>query len=138
MISTERFNTLWLKNNNECWIWQGSLTSKGYGRIRVGEFSKRAHRVSYELNKGEIPESTHVLHRCDVPSCVNPDHLFLGTDQDNMNDRKDKDRLGFKLTTVDIHNIKDKFYNGETQVQLAREFEVSREHVNRIINEKRW
>ncbi len=78
---------------DECWLWTGALNNKGYGCVGVnGAHSKCSHRVSYELLVGPIPEDKHVLHRCDVPNCVNPSHLFLGTQTDNMQDAARKGR----------------------------------------------
>jgi hypothetical protein len=75
-----------------CWIWtKGSMTS-GYGSLRVGDKSAYAHRVSWEVHHGPIPAGMHVLHRCDVRSCVSPHHLFLGTNQDNIADSVSKGR----------------------------------------------
>ncbi len=82
-----------------CWLWIGSLNNKGYGQIGVSH-NKTAytHRVSYTLFVGEIPKGLNVLHKCDRPSCLNPKHLFLGTQKDNMQDWKRKGRttLGSK------------------------------------------
>ncbi len=69
-----------------CWLWQGSLTSDGYGRFWLIDRHVRAHRASYELRYGPIPEGMVVRHKCDVPQCVNPDHLELGTQADNNRD----------------------------------------------------
>jgi hypothetical protein len=74
-----------------CWGWIGAKHGGGYGLIRCGKLC-RAHRVSWEMEYGPVPEGLHVLHRCDNPPCVNPAHLFLGTHQDNMDDRTAKDR----------------------------------------------
>ena len=70
-----------------CWEWLGSRTDCGYGRLWVFSSKKTlAHRLSYDLLVGDIPESTLVLHHCDNPPCWNPNHLFLGTQKDNMAD----------------------------------------------------
>ena len=79
-----------------CWVWQGSAGKDGYGRMVYRLDGQRvirgAHRVSWEVANGPIPEGMHVLHRCDNPPCVNPAHLFLGTQADNMRDMTRKGR----------------------------------------------
>ena len=75
-----------------CWIWMASCYSGRYGVLSVGMKNKRAHRVSWETFKGPIPEGMKVLHQCDIPCCINPSHLFIGTDADNMKDRDAKER----------------------------------------------
>lgn len=81
-----------------CWLWTGGL-SKGYGNIMDGTRCRLAHRVSYELFVGEIPKGKQVLHRCDVPCCINPRHLFLGTRSDNMRDCFQKGRAAAQKIT---------------------------------------
>ena len=71
-----------------CWIWMGSVLPKGYGHSALG----RSHRVAWTAFKGPIPAGLWVLHTCDVPACCNPDHLFLGTNQDNIDDKVRKGR----------------------------------------------
>lgn len=78
--------------NSGCWIWLGSLDSGRYARIGIKGKNHKASRVSVRLYKCEDPGSLSVLHRCDMPECVNPDHLFVGTHQDNMKDRDAKGR----------------------------------------------
>jgi hypothetical protein len=76
-------------NPDGCWIWTGGTSTDGYGRLKVGGIYMRAHRLSYEFFKGPIPEGLMVRHRCPVQDnrlCVNPDHLIVGTHQDNMDD----------------------------------------------------
>lgn len=76
-----------------CWEWQKITTHNGYGEIWVDGKMLRAHRVSWEMVNGKIPDGIFVLHKCDNPSCVNPSHLFLGTHQDNMDDCARKGRV---------------------------------------------
>jgi len=75
-----------------CWIWMGAIWSRGYGQWSRGAADRKAHRQSYREYRGEIPAGLHVLHHCDIPLCVNPDHLFLGTHTDNMRDKIAKGR----------------------------------------------
>lgn len=75
-----------------CWIWQGASFTDGYGKCGWFGKTRRAHRVFYEVYKGAIPEGLLVLHKCDTPLCVNPDHLWLGTQNDNSRDMISKGR----------------------------------------------
>lgn len=77
---------------DNCWLWQASIRTSGYGAFNIGGKNCYAHRISYEIHVGEISENLHVLHSCDNRKCVNPKHLFLGTHQDNMLDMKNKGR----------------------------------------------
>lgn len=77
-----------------CWIWMAYRNKKGYGRFRVQNKMWLAHRVSWSLSNGEIPKGKQILHKCDNPPCVNPDHLKLGTSVDNMRDRDQRRRHG--------------------------------------------
>lgn len=92
----EKFDEKYIPDpNTGCWLWSASLYKDGYGQIVDKESRrspKRAHRVSYELYNGPISDDVLVLHRCDTPACVNPDHLFLGTHNDNMKDKVKKGR----------------------------------------------
>lgn len=80
------------ENAGDCWIWTGSKLRGGYGNININHKTKQAHRLSYELHYGKIPAGLDVLHKCDNPPCVNPHHLFLGTDKTNAEDRSAKGR----------------------------------------------
>lgn len=72
-----------VEGQNECWIWTGTKSDKGYGKVS----GKKAHRTVYEIEFGVIPDGLHVLHKCDNKSCVNPNHLYLGTESDNRIDQ---------------------------------------------------
>ena len=76
----------------ECWLWTGGLTPNGYGKLMVDGKMMVTHRYSWKIHYGNIPEGMCVCHKCDVRTCVNPNHLFLGTVQDNVNDRENKGR----------------------------------------------
>ena len=77
---------------NSCWIWIAGKNLDGYGRMRINNKKYSAHRVSYTLHKGEIPNGLYICHTCDNPSCVNPEHLWAGTAQDNCLDKAKKKR----------------------------------------------
>jgi HNH endonuclease len=89
----ERFEAkITRKPNNGCWLWLGALDPGGYGTMSIARRPKRTHRLAWNLYRGEIPPGMMVCHHCDVRDCVNPDHLFLGTAQDNAEDMKKKGR----------------------------------------------
>lgn len=116
-----------------CWLWTGTKTNRGYGRIRIESRMKSSHRVSYELYKGAIPDGLCVCHHCDNPSCVNPDHLFVGTHTDNMHDKAIKGRNSLtKLTEDQVCEIRVRITNGETQTSLAKEFGVIQQTISHV------
>lgn len=84
----------WAKvdKSGECWLWTAGTFRRGYGAIKVDGKQVKAHRLAHELFIGPIPEGLHVLHRCDVPGCVRPEHLYAGTDKDNVRDRSSRKR----------------------------------------------
>lgn len=119
-----------------CWKWTASKKD-GYGMFGVGnKKTKKAHRISWELCRGSIPEGLHVLHRCDNPECSNPDHLFLGTNLDNFNDMISKGR-GSKPPPMGGWNKKDlpeqaiRMMGQYPDYKIAEMFKVSKTVISR-------
>ena len=137
---------------DECWIWKAGLNKpNGYGRFSYnGIRNFLAHRFSYILYKGNIPNGLSVLHKCDVPQCVNPNHLEVGTHQDNMNDRKNRGRFTkisrrgeyngiAKLTEDDVRKIRKMYKTGNyNKKDLGNIFGCTRANIGSIINKKSW
>ncbi len=137
-----------------CWIWTGCLDRRGYGQINRGGNAGghiKAHRLSYQIAHGDLPSSAHVLHRCDTPSCVRPDHLFLGDHAANMRDMWAKGRgrcdgagrLGsangnHRLTEAQVESIFRRHRAGEPSRKLGREFGVAKTLVLFISKGQVW
>jgi hypothetical protein len=131
-----------------CWEWQASRLPMGYGRIQVGAAQVYAHRLSWEMEHGPIPDGLFVCHHCDNPSCVNPAHLFLGTPVDNVRDSIKKGRFGLlkvgwrsptKYTEAQVREIRKRYMRGGvSQRQLAREYGMSQGNLWSIVNRKTW
>jgi hypothetical protein len=129
--------------NSGCWLWIGTIQyGKEYGVL--GNKGKKAHRLSWEIHFGPIPLGMHVLHKCDVPSCVNPDHLFLGTHVVNMQDRQRKGRtksaLGerqhlAKLNRAKVIEIRN---SEETLDALAIRFGVNKTTIWQVKTKRTW
>lgn len=133
LISEKEHFEKWVRKDLDkaCWLWTGHVNSKhnGYGRFARGYKRRMAHVAAYEIFKGPIPKGLSVCHRCDTPLCVNPEHLFLGTHQENMRDAKVKGRFSHKLTDEQINLIRnDKRSSGE----LAKILPVSARHIRSI------
>ena len=125
-----------------CWIWTKGLNTNGYGKLSFMGVTTQAHRLSYELHSGQIPEGHNVLHRCDVRCCVNPDHLFLGSQADNIKDMVEKGRKmcgenykTAKLTNADAAAILN---DERPNSVIAKQYGVSRVLVSDIKAGKRW
>lgn len=125
-----------------CWIWAGASTERGYGRIKIKGRSTRTHRIAYYLTHGEWPEPA-CLHSCDNPQCVNPNHLRAGTQQQNVQEMKEKGRAARRLgqdcpaatfTNEQVRWIRERLEKeGRGSVYgIARELGVSRHTINRI------
>lgn len=131
-----------------CWLWTGRLDHKGYGIFDMNGKPRRAHRLSYEMACGPIPDGLLVCHRCDVRSCVNPSHLFVGTAADNNRDRDQKGRHvplrgeahgRAKLTYEKVEQIRGLHRGGwATQKKLASMFAVSEPVIARIVHRRGW
>lgn len=126
----------------ECWVWIASTRSFGYGHLHFDGCSQAAHRVSWQLHNGPIPDGLLVLHRCDNPRCVNPDHLFLGTDADNVADKLAKGRGVWgetvgrsKLTSDQVLAID---CDPRAHSAIAEEYGLAHSTVSRIKNRRRW
>lgn len=129
-----------------CWLWTASFASHGYGQIMVGGRMQRAHRVSWMVTHGEIPPGLRVLHRCDNPPCCNPDHLFLGTQRENVADMLNKgreargERCGAaKLTSGQVAEIKVLLAtHAMSPRSIAAKFGVSRGAIDHISYGSTW
>lgn len=130
---------------SDCWLWRGSRTHNGYGQAFVtGIRSRRAHRISWELLVGQVPESKLVLHKCDNPLCVRPSHLFLGTQQDNIDDMFKKGRankakgIGHGMAKLTPDKVIDIRRSTLTHGNIAAIYRISRTSVTLIKQGKRW
>lgn len=122
----------------ECWEWLASKTGGGYGSFGIHGRIWYAHRVVWTLTYGPIPKGLLVCHHCDNPGCVNPYHLFLGTDKDNAVDSARKGRRAWKLTKRDVREIREMLEKGYLHREIAVKFDVSRALIGSIRNGKRW
>lgn len=137
---------------DSCWLWTGTIQEEwGYGHFsyrRDGKgFTVKAHRFAYELLVGPIPDETMVLHECDTPACVRPDHLHLGDHARNMAEMYDRGRgnkshgtahHASKLDDDKVREIRRRYAAGERQVPLAREFGVAQGIISDVVRRKTW
>jgi hypothetical protein len=141
------------KSDDGCWQWIGAKHRNGYGQAHRNGKPDRAHRVSWRIHFGEIPVGLFVLHRCDVKDCVNPSHLFLGTQSENMRDMMAKGRYRkgstknvprgsrhwlAKLDEQKVLEIKRLHALGYGQVRLGKMFGVTREAIRAILRGWAW
>lgn len=152
----------WLKvgRSEECWVWLGVKDREGYGRVRRGGKLTSAHREAYRISYGGIPAGMHVLHTCDNPACVRPDHLKLGTHVDNMHDCTQKGRRPTgarngrythpektargerhpraKLTQEQVREIRRLHGEGVSLSALSRTFGIDRHSLRKTVRGEYW
>lgn len=139
-----------------CWIFMGALNESGYGIVGKGGRgygNDRAHRITYSHFIGEIPECLFVCHKCDQPACCNPNHLFLGTNQDNVTDCIAKGRKtpppknphvvgivhpGHKLDDEKVRKIREFRNEGYSTILLSKQYGVSESVISRVCSRQSW
>lgn len=133
-----------LDSKTGCLVWTGATTNFGHGLIgngRRGTGVSRTHRVTYQHIRGPIPFGLFVLHKCDNPPCCNPDHLFLGTQADNMRDMSKKGRgstPAAKLSHDQVRAIRFARVGGESTKDIAARFGINPRQVRKIVSRKQW
>lgn len=157
-----------LDDGSKCWDWTGSRKGKnakygnGYGQFYINGINVKAHRVSYQMHNGEIPLGMLVCHRCDRPKCVNHNHLFVGTVFDNNLDKELKNRGNHpagkmngaslhpercvrgvdqhlaKLTDESALEIRNRYFFGESQGELAKHYGVAKNCIKSVVTGKTW
>ncbi len=143
----ERFNAKYTIADNGCWLWQAAKDQKGYGMFYIEGKVRKANRASWMLHRDRpLTNNLLVCHKCDNPSCVNPDHLFLGSYSDNNNDAVSKGRNvpvpGTKngrvvLTDQDVLLIRQ-LAETEKVTAIAKLYPVSHQTISNIVSRKRW
>ena len=142
MTKTEK--RFWSKvdKGSECWVWTGALTNTKYGRMHLKGKSHLAHRISYEMEYGAIPNRVHVCHTCDTPACVRPSHLFIGSQKENMADCKAKGRVNkgssrplAKLTELQIKDIRK---DTRVQKEISKDYNIAQSQISRIKCRQAW
>lgn len=135
-----------LNKTESCWLWTGAITKNtGYGHFNTHDRDFTDHRFSWMMHRGDIPKGLLVLHHCDVRPCANPEHLYLGTHQDNSNDKRLRGREAHrrgednnaKLTTQKVVEIRS-LLGVIPQRAIAERFGISKGHVNAIAQRRKW
>ena len=131
-----------------CWLWTGTRQPQGYGRLNIDRQKLLAHRLSFEINVGPIPDGLCVLHTCDVKACVRPDHLYAGTRRDNARDviergsfnhRRGENHPDAKLNEAQVAEIRRRYQRGKVRhLSLAHEFGVSESTIGSVVLRRTW
>jgi predicted XRE-type DNA-binding protein len=150
-LTKEQIARFWAKVDiqgpDDCWEWQAGTDTPGYGRFKVNKKDQGAHRIAYELTHGPISEGLCCCHHCDNRACVNPKHLFLGTNQDNIVDKVLKGRSPkgerhwhVKITEEQVVEIRRLYAleNHMLQKEIALLFGIKKSQVSSIINKESW
>jgi len=124
-----------LNEKNGCLEWVGIKAYFGYGKMYFDGKHHLAHRFSYKTHKGDIPKGMCVCHKCDNTKCVNPEHLFLGTQSENAKDMVKKGRVHSKLKENEVIEI---YLSNKPQYEIAKKFGISQENVSCIKNGVNW
>ena len=132
--------------NGGCWIWSRCVHIQGYGYVNYNKKVHKTHRLFYELFNGSFDTNLHVLHKCDIPCCVNPNHLFLGNNKDNVNDKVKKNRQWRPTGEKNHHNnfkesdivLIRQMKETHSQKQISEHFSVTKSAIKHIISGRSW
>ena len=154
ILSPSREELFWsrvdMKEEDKCWEWRGTAGTTEYGQTSWLGKDMATHRIAWMLTFGEIPDGLLVCHHCDNPPCCNPKHLFIGTNQDNIDDRERKNRNWMphsrgeehghhKLTEKDVKEIRDLYSTGKySYLKLAKLYPVSWGAIRQVIKRQNW
>lgn len=136
-----------LGTKSQCWEWSGKKDKDGYGTLKIRRKMFRAHRIAWMFTNGKIPTGCQILHSCDNPPCQNPDHLFCGTNLDNMRDKMTKgrhrtifgeDHANSKVTQSQVLEMRHRYSTGVSQQRIADDFGITQGHVSAIIRKECW